>query len=201
MSRDNKIKEEIRDYWFKDHKAILDTYGNLKVLAWKNPTSNSYYIKYIFDGHKIYISGDVGDAIFTFTSNVDIHSFDDMPCGYFLSKMTTCSNGEYEFDGCKAKNRLEQWKDELLKRKEFYDKAEKESFVKTINNMAEDAFSCDSEEQWAWEFVNNKYSEFISENELDYHEWIYTIGNAIPYHNFAFLIGLQMASKQIKYEV
>lgn len=197
MNRSDKIGKEIREYWFKNHKANITNYGDVCVLDWRNPESNNYQTRYVFDGYNMYISGDIGDAVFNLTWKANVHSFNDVYIGYFLSKMSTCSNGKYDFDGIEAEKHLEQWKSDLIEENEFTDE-EKEKIISTIDDMISDAYSCSSESQWAWEFVNEKYNEFISENDCDYYEWIYTIGNVIPYHNHAFLIGLQMASTQLK---
>lgn len=197
MNRSDKIEKEIREYWFKNHKANITNYGDVCVLDWRNPESNNYQTRYVFDGYNMYISGDIGDAVFNLTWKANVHSFNDVYIGYFLSKMSTCSNGKYDFDGIEAEKHLEQWKSDLIEENEFTDE-EKEKIISTIDDMISDAYSCSSESQWAWEFVNEKYNEFISENDCDYYEWIYTIGNVIPYHNHAFLIGLQMASTQLK---
>lgn len=199
MNRANKILNEIREFWFKDHKAELINCGEVTILNWKNPNNNNYYIRYVFDGYKMYISGDVGDAVFNLTWKADVHSFDGMFLGYFLSKMSTCSNGKHIFNGCEAEKKLVEWRDKLLEDNDFEDDIEeKEEFMETIESMISDATSCGSEEQWAWEYVNEKYNDFINEHDPDYCEWIYDIGNVTPYHNYAFLLGLQMASEQLK---
>lgn len=198
MNRSKKIEQEIREHWFKDHKAELVDHGDITVINWRKTNSGSYYVRYVFDGYRMYITGDIGEAVFNLTWKASIHSFDDLNTSYFLEKMSTCSNGRYEFDSDSAKERLEEWKSELLEYKEFKDDLEEEEFIQTIDDMICDASECQSEEQWAWEYVNEKYNDFISENDNDYWEWMYNIGKVTPYHNYAYLIGLKMASDQLK---
>lgn len=197
MNRGDAIIKEITEYWFKSHKAELIKNGDITVLNWKKPSSCDYYVRYIFDGYRMYISGDIGEAVFNLTWKADINSFNNLSTGYFLSKMATCSNGKEEYDGDKAEKRLLEWKEELLEEKKFDTEEDKEEFVETINEMINDAQSCNTQEEWSWQYVNEKYSDFIAENDADYNEWIYKIGNVTPYHNYAFLIGLKMASKQL----
>lgn len=198
MDREKQIKQEIREHWFKDHKAELIDCGDIKILNWKNPNSGSYYVRYVFDGCNLYIAGDIGEAVFNLTWKAHIHSFNDLYIGYFLEKMSTCSNGKHEYDGDAAAQRLKEWKIELLEDKEFVDDEEKDEFIETIDEIISAAENSQSEEQWAWEYVNGEFSEFISDNEPDYWEWMYKAGNVIPYHNYAFLEGLKMASEQLK---
>lgn len=49
--------------------------------------------------------------------------------------------------------------------------------------------------------MNGEYEADISKFDYDYWEWMYAIGNVVPYHTYGFLIGLQMASEQLKENV
>lgn len=198
MNRSERIEKEIKEHWFKDHKAELINYGDIIVLNWRNPKTICYYVRYVFDGYRMYITGDIGDAVFDLTWESTVHSFNDLYLGYFLGKMSACSNGKYEFDSDTAKEELIKWKSELLEDREFQNEDEKEEFLETISEMISDAGECQDEEQWAWEYVNEKYNDFISENDCDYWEWMYNIGRVTPYRNYAYLIGLKMASEQLK---
>ena len=48
MNRSDKIEKEIREYWFKNHKANITNYGDVCVLDWRNPESNNYQTKYVY---------------------------------------------------------------------------------------------------------------------------------------------------------
>lgn len=199
MSRRTEIKKEIKEYWFKNHKAELVKCGDITILNWRNPESGNYYVRYIFDGYRMYISGDIGDAVFSLTWKATLESFTELDLDYFLSKMTTCSNGKERYCSEKASARLKEWKAELLEDKIFENDEEKEEFLEMFDDLISGAENCTSIEQWAWEYVNSDtFNEFISENHCDYWEWIYNIGTVIPYHNFAYLIGLKMAYEQLK---
>lgn len=198
MSRSAEIKKEIKERWFKDHKAELVECGDITILNWRNPKSCNYYVRYVFDGYRMYISGDIGDAVFDLTWKATLKSFKDLDLNYFLSKMTTCSNGKEKYCDEKASARLKEWKATLLEDKVFDTEEEKEGFLETFDDLISGAEVCTSTEQWAWEYVNGQFNEFISEHDCDYWEWIYNIGTVIPYHNFAYLIGLKMAHEQLK---
>ena len=199
MSRNTEIKEQIKEYWFKNHKAELVKCGDMTILNWKKADSNTYYVRYIFDGYRMYVSGDIGDAVFSLTWKATLASFNELDIDYFLSKMTTCSNGKEKYCEEKASARLKEWKAELLEDKIFDNEEEKKEFLEKFDDLISGAEGCTSTEQWAWEYVNSDtFCEFISENDCDYWEWIYNIGTVIPYHNFAYLIGLKMAYEQLK---
>jgi hypothetical protein len=198
MNRQDDIIKDLKEYWFKDHKATLTKQGDLEVLVWRNPNSGSYATRYVFDGSKMYISGDIGEAVFCLTWKANVHSFNDIYISYFMEKISAYNEDRYDFDCNVASERLEQWKQDLLEDREFENEFDEEEFIETIDNMIDDVANCNGEEQWAWEYVNEKYSDFISENDPDYWEWMYKIGRVIPQRIYAYLVGLQMASEQLK---
>lgn len=189
MKRD--IRKIIREQWFKEHKATLTQHGDLKVLEWKKPDTVIYYCRYVFDRNKVYISGDIGHAVFDLTWKADIHSFNDIHVGYFAEKLAAYQGKRWDYDGEKAAQELKEWRKQL---REDGVKFDAEEFRELINA----AESCSSQEEWAYDCVNGRFNEFIRELDYDYWEWIYDIGNEMPVRIHAYLIGLQMASEQLK---
>ena len=47
---------------FKNHIATVKDYGNIKILDFKNPNSNEYRIRFLFeeDYYRLHITGDLG---------------------------------------------------------------------------------------------------------------------------------------------
>lgn len=198
MNREQKIKQTIREGWFKNHKATLTQHGDLQILDWREPGTCEYAVRFVFDGYKMYISGDIGEAVFCLTWKADAHSFNGISTDYFMEKMSAYSSTRYDFDSDEAKKSLQEWKNELLENKEFKDEFEKEEFMDNINGLIEAVEGCSSEDEWAYEYVNGEYNDFISEEDPDYWEWIYHIGRVIPYRIYGYIVALQMASEQLK---
>lgn len=186
-STEQKIKEK----WFSQHEATLTQHGELQVLEWKRPGTGTYYCRYVFDGNKMYISGDIGEAVFWLTWKASIHSFDDIHVGYFEEKLAAYSGERRDYDGDKAVKRLTEWKEQLIEEEAIFDEEE-------FEDMIESARSCSNQNEWAYEYVNEKYHEFISELDNDYWEWIYNIGDMIPQRIIGYLVGLKMASEQLR---
>lgn len=199
MEREKQIKQVIRDNWFKDHIATLTECGELKILDWRKSDDWAYAIRYVFDGNKMYISGDIGQAVFCLTWKADVHSFNKIGTDYFMEKMSAFSRDRYDFDGKEAAAYLKEWLDEHIEDMGFdnFDE-EKEEFLEKFNELMEDAESCDTESRWGHEYVNGKHLEFISELDRDYWEWIYHIGRVVPHWILGYIVGLQMASEQLK---
>ncbi|MED4455925.1 hypothetical protein [Metabacillus fastidiosus] len=187
----NDVEKHIGETWFSEHIATLTQHRDLQVLQWEKPGTNTYSCRYVFDGNKMYISGDIGEAVFWLTWKADIHSFNDIHVGYFEEKLTAYSGQRRDYDGTKARQQLEDWRIELIEEEVPFD-------IDTFREMISAAESCSSKEEWALNCVNDEYSEFISELEADYWEWIYNIGDKMPRRIIGYLVGLKMASKQLK---
>lgn len=198
MDREETIVKELKEHWFKDHKAVLTKRGDLEVLDWRKPGTSNYAVRYVFDGYRMYIGGDIGEAIFNLTWKAHIDSFNDVNIGYFVSKMAAGEKTTWDSEA--AVESLTEWKNERLESPEDYfeDKTEQTKFEILVDNLICAADDCNSKEQWSWQYVNGEYESDISKYDADYWEWMYDIGNVVPYHTYGFLIGLQMASEQLK---
>ena len=187
MSRD--IDQEIREHWFNDHQATLTKHGDLEVLEWREPGTIVYYCRYVFDKNRIYISGDIGQAIFDLTWRATIHSFDDINLGYFYSKLSAFSDDKKDFNSENAVKRLREWVNNLHEDGISYDHKEMKELFERARNVTE---------QWEWVEAVRKQESFISELDRDYWEWMFGCGDEIPIRVKGYLIGLKMASEQLK---
>lgn len=199
MDREKQIKQEIRDNWFPDHVATLTQHGDLQVLDWKKPGTICYYCRFVFDGYKMYISGDIGEAVFDLTWKANVYSFNGISTDYFMEKMRAFSDDRYDYDGKKAASYLKEWLEEHIEDMEFNSEEDKEEFLENFNELIKDAECCDTEDRWGYEYVNEKWSDFIpDEIDADYWEWIYHIGRVTPHRILGYIVALQMASEQLK---
>ncbi len=184
-----EIEKEIRERWFKDHIATVKEEGNLKTLVWAKPGTGYCRIRYVMDGGMLYISGDLGDAMFRLTWNSAAINSYDISLGYFTEKLVAYSGKKYDFDSEEAVKELREW----LKRL-------KEDECKYDHERMRDLFSlareCDNIEQWGWRL--QEHSDFLSSVDIDYWEWIGSIGRVTPPRIRAYLIGLQMAAEQLE---
>lgn len=198
MNREKQVKQEIRAGWFKDHIAELEDHGDLKVLRWKKPGTICYYCRFVFDGNRMYISGDIGEAVFNLTWQADVHSFNGISTHYFMEKMSAYSGDRYDYDSKEAEKYLKSWFKENMRDKQFKTRDDRKEFVERFNELVEAASNSNNEEQWAWEYVNGEFSDFVSEMDADYWEWLYHVGRVVPYRILGYIVALQMASEQLK---
>lgn len=183
----NDKERYIKENWFNNHVATYSEQGNLKVLDWKKPGTITYYTRFIFDRNKMYVSGDIGEAVFCFTEPVDVHVVAKYALGYFEGKLRAYHEARRDFDNDKAVKRLRKWLISLKESGIKYDHDDMREFF-------DEARNCNSTDEWG--YIVNKTS-FISKLDQDYWEWIFNIGDAIPWRIHGYLIALKMASEQL----
>lgn len=111
---------------FKNHIAKFTDYGNIKILDFKNPNSNEYRIRFLFeeDYYRLHITGDLGDLIASNYHNMCFDEFSDFlrDTGYFEGKIDCMSREIYYYDDDKAREDLLKLVEELkIEKWEFED--------------------------------------------------------------------------------
>lgn len=194
MDKEDQVKEEIRECWFKNHKAVLTKHGDLEVLDWKKPGSCTYAVRYVFDGSYMYITGDIGEALFNLTWKAGVDTFNGISTSYFMEKMRAFSDERYYFNVDTAKNELFEWKNNYLT--DHYEMLEDEEFDDFFVELIDDLEGCSRE--WEWATVINSKIDEIEKYDMDYWEWMYNIGREVPARIYGYIVGLQMAAEQLK---
>ena len=142
---------------FRNHVATLADYGNIKIIDFKNPNSDVYQIRFIFeeDYCKLHISGDMGEMIATNRYNMTYEKFSDFVNNtrYFEDKIDCMSRGLYYWNEDKALKQIE----EMLK--EYgYNPTEMEDEIEEILLDFEDGLSLDGKKKLT-EFVSISYED------------------------------------------
>ncbi|WP_394887657.1 hypothetical protein [Clostridium butyricum] len=194
MDKEDQVKKEIRECWFKNHKAVLTKHGDLEVLDWKKPGSCTYAVRYVFDGSYMYITGDIGEALFNLTWKAGVDTFNGISTSYFMEKMRAFSDERYYFNVDTAKNELFEWKNNYLT--DHYEMLEDEEFDDFFVELIDDLEGCSRE--WEWAAVINSKIDEIEKYDMDYWEWMYNIGREVPARIYGYIVGLQMAAEQLK---
>lgn len=187
---------------FKDFKATLikNTEANITVLEWKKENTIIHSIKYVMSGNKLFVTGDVGSAIFCLTwSAKDLNSYKDITAHYFHSKLLAYSDEKYDFDEELAIDRLNE---EIKKIQENIEERKTEMFsnyinqIKLLRKMKNEirmkVTSCSELRQYLGELCS-EYSEYDEACS----EWLLNIGRVIPERIKLHLFGLQMAINQL----
>ena len=194
-----KIKE-----WFDKHVAEFKKYDDrVSALSWGRPGSSSYYTRFVFDGSRMYVTGDIGDAVFCFTEKASIKSIITYGIGYFHGKLSALDEDKYSFDSDVAIARIREEIAEIISDEEIdLDNASDVERKKMIDNHIDllreliiASESCCNKSGWSYE-VNQRYDD-LCDYDCDIAEWIFSAGDIIPYRVQAYLVGLKMAYEQL----
>lgn len=189
----NSIISEIRNLKFHRHKATLrrfwpqeDCFGPITVIDWRRPGTCAYAVRYVCDGYHIYITGDLGEAIFELTWNADEHAFDEKSLNYLYKKLLVSSvvDRAMTFDAAHAAESI---------RSVYSD--EEDQFV--VDLCAKGACSCFDLQEWIEWLYENK--EMIEKRlSVNWFETLPNIGSVYCQRFLLWVTGLQMASEQLK---
>lgn len=184
---------------FKNHEATYVEYsGDLAVLDWRNQDgSSTHYIRYVFDGCNLYISGDVGTVMVRLTEKATLATlagYLDM-VNYFVKKIQ-CSSDLYMYDFAAASKALDQRLIDALDDEEYNDPDDKQTALEDRYDLKSDLLEClDPCAGWT---VGNDLTERLSEIDPDYAEWLYTAGRDLHPRVAYWLWGLYLAYHQIR---
>lgn len=106
-----KIAEEvIRNEWFVNHR-IEQQIGNKELckFSFKAPNTTLYSIEYIISGSFVFVTGHLGEAVFSFPFPVSLEELNEYDLENFTSKIVTFSKNQWHFDRETAINDLHDY--------------------------------------------------------------------------------------------
>src|SRR5690606_35118888 len=74
--------------------------------------SFEYRTKYILSGNNIFVSGDMGEAVYTLTCPATLDNIKEFNLGYFTGKLRAYHEDKYDFNEVLAKQQLNEIWDE-----------------------------------------------------------------------------------------
>lgn len=186
-SRVHEDRESMIRGWFTNHIATVfeETFGGaqrVQWLTWRRPGTVFYRIDYLAHGHRLFVSGDVGDAVYVVSSPVDLEWWAKCDRQYFAGKCTASENGRGH----------EEW-----------DEDEARDYLRQM--LAEDGYG----EQKAkfdicggWRALSSKHEWHRWLEQYGYDVWrdwtdLGEIGMRVSTRCEAHLIGIQLAVKQL----
>jgi hypothetical protein len=192
MRDEKRIRENYKDHiveynkYFKLHEngGVLD---EIEVIKWRKPGTCCYYIKYIIDGGFLFVSGDLGEAIYQWSDKINLEFLAKCDIYYFIGKCRASEVGRdfKDWDEERAKEVLKEYSEDhkCFSWKEFEE-------TEGLSNLG-------SKIDWiGW--LNDYHlgeSKVLGE---DFWEWAYDCGDVINIRGIYHKIGLNMAFKQLK---
>ena len=87
-----KVEKEIK-YYMKDHKAIYSAKEDMETLSWKKSGTSVFGIDYIMRGNILIVTGDLGHAIYRWSSPVMLEWVSRCDLSYFAEKCVASETG------------------------------------------------------------------------------------------------------------
>ena len=188
--------------FFKNHKINVKEIENIKIIDFKTPGTNEYYIRYIFDNDKIIVTGDLGSAIYEWNGCITLKKISIMGPHNFNQKCSCSSEGKQEWCGDIAEKGLtEHWESNF---KEEYERL----LLEADNEIDYDYTRLDELEEikdCLDDLIENsedyiEYSSIARKYYIDYESdgWIHELGNRIPIRHKLHLFGLKVIGRELE---
>lgn len=192
-----KAKKEIREEWFKNHKIkSIEGQEGFQRIVWGQEGTAAYQVIYVLSGNRVFVSGDLGDAIYSLTCKATLENIKDFNLSYFTGKLTASEGSKYNFSEQKAK---EEIKDYIFDWCDVESVSELDSETRNLYKALKDAVSeAGSSEMFSamvyhiWQ--NSNVSRFDSEAA----SLIAKVGQLLSYRIIAYWVGLQMIIEQLE---
>ncbi|EJR36972.1 hypothetical protein [Bacillus cereus] len=184
-----KATKDIRENWFKDHVAEIQGEEGLQVIYWGQPGTSMYRTKFVLAGYNVFVSGDLGEAVYNLTCAATLENIKGFDLGYFTGKLTAFCEERWNFDEEKAKRELDEyWKEYDMNEttengREVYDH---------IISAIDESSSMEGYHFWLSEVYHN------SSLDSDTLEDVWNFGKRLPRRLIGYWLGLQMAIEQLE---
>ena len=188
--------------WFSKKKDLNDqkVNGNCNVvlnierekgfqkLIFSKPGTSEYRINYVLSGNNVFISGDLGEAVYSLTCAATLENIKGFNLSYFTGKLSAFCESRWDFDSKLAKKQLnEYWEENEMKNYE-----DEREMHKMILHAINESNSLESYQAMLYPVYHN------TSIESDDFEVIYDFGKEMPMRLIGYWVGLQLAIEQLE---
>lgn len=184
----DRAKKEIKENWFKNHVAEIKGEEGLQVIYWGKSGTNMYRTKYVLSGNNIFISGDIGEAVYSLTCSATLDNIKDFNLGYFTGKLEAFCEDRWNFEQTLAKKELREYWDEYEINEQYDDARE---IYKGIISAVDESTSLDAYRAWLMPVYQN------TSVDSETMEYVWDFGKRMPYRLIGYWVGLQMVIEQL----
>jgi hypothetical protein len=188
----------IREKWFADHviKSIEGKNGFQRIV-WGKKGTRMYQIEYVLSDNMVFVSGDLGDAVYSLTCMATLNNIKDFDLSYFTSKLTAYSSERWDFDQKLAQKQIKEYFLEWCDVEDVDEltEDEQELYQTLINATIEwdDYKAFETLGVWST-YYNTNVDWFDSETA----SCIASCGKRLPYCFVAYWLGLKMIAEQLE---
>lgn len=189
--RETRIRED-----FVRHVATLkileqrDNGMQIANLVWRRPDSGNYAVHYVVYGAMLFVCGDLGEAVYQWSSFVSVEWLAKLDLSYFAGKCTASANGRgyKEWDSDLARERFLEDVARFRQEGDVIDDGEVQSALIAIDECGPSAGPW---EAWCRTDAHTIYGD-------DWWESAPGIGERIDWQCQAHLLGLKLAVAQLR---
>lgn len=200
IKTDAERMDFIRNDWFKEHKATYEKLSDdTTVITFKRPNTNMYYVRYVLDRNVLFITGDIGDAVFCLTEKADLKTLAASYNSHYLFGKLRADRYAYDFDSEKAIRSFKEHFNYIEIDDE--DDDEKSKFNELMSDFTGALRDeCNSKDMLS-HILSAEYYDRISEYDSDCSEWVFNLGKELSWQALGWVVGLRMAYEQLKEEL
>lgn len=192
-----RAKKEIRDRWFKNHtiKSVEGKEGFQRI-SWGEKETRMYQVDYVLSGNMVFVTGDLGDAVYSLTCTATLENIKGFNLSYFTGKLTAHERERWDFDKHLAQEQIDKyifdWRD-----------------INYIDELSEDESELYEKLIFAtgnWDLQDHFERAIFSIYEKTSVDWfdgeaascIADCGKRLPYSFIAYWLGLQMVAERLE---
>ncbi|QIK85842.1 hypothetical protein G7061_04125 [Erysipelothrix sp. HDW6B] len=186
------LQEEIEN--FENHEAVMivDT-EDVQVMDWKSPGSSHYAIRFVLNRNHMYLSGDLGSAVFDLTWFPRFTDNWTESYQYLKEKIVSWSEQYSTWNVNVLEKDIEEWIEE--QKSEDFDRDELEKIEEILRECLGEVEYSGTGGEWSfWIALNGSR---ISDYDVDYHETFNHFGKTTPLRFYLWVEALRMASIQL----
>lgn len=182
---------------FRNHIATFTDYGNIKILDFKNPNSNNYRIRFLFeeDYYRLHISGDLGELIAVNYDNMTYEKFSVYVnnVDYFKEKIQCHNRPIYTFNEDLAREELLEMakNNDWLLHSDKYDYEEDEE--ERLNDIIEDILY----DFYGDQGIGSKGYDELCDLEDDAFEFAFELGKKDTGILDLYMLAFKLAKEQL----
>lgn len=199
MDHIEEAKKKIRERWFENHKikSITGEDGFQRII-WGEEGTSMYQINYVLAGRNVFVSGDLGDAVYSLTCAATLENIKDFNLSYFTKKLTASEHPKYDFDSKLAQSEIKEYFIDMFDVDAIKDLEEEDGeLLAELLSETEEWGSCDHFSAGIYSIYSNTNVDWFDSESASY---VADCGKKLSYSLISYWVGLQMIAEQIKNE-
>ena len=189
---------ETCEKWFDSHKVTVAGCPEHQVYLWSSEKSD-IAMKFILSEKDLFISGDLGSAVFTFAHNQSIENYKGSLASNFLMYLDAHSADRWEFNRDLALLAIDDMTIENFVDLEHYymNENELEDFSNLkicLKGLINNCSNFESYKRGCLYELKSHQTEWLDDDGED---WLLSIGRSMPINFVAYWVALRMINEQL----